>query len=238
MDDAVEWVDEAIRERQRLHFGMVNAAKIVGMRRDAELRDDVLSSDVILADGMSVVWASRLLGRPLPERVPGIDLMLRILERGDSGHYRVYLLGATPEVVETAANRMRERYPGVSIVGFQHGYFSEDEQEKVAAAIIAARADVLFVAMTSPRKERFLARWSARLGVPVCHGVGGSFDVVAGKVQRAPAAWQRLGLEWLYRVRQEPRRLWRRYLGTNTVFAGLVLAGMARRALGRGPQAT
>ena len=238
MDEAVEWVDEAVRERHRLHFGMVNAAKIVNMRRDAELRQDVLSSDVILADGMSVVWASRLLGRPLPERVAGIDLMLRILERGRSAGYRVYLLGAARDVVEAAAARMREQYPGVSIVGHHHGYFTEDEQERVAAEIIAARPDVLFVAMTSPYKERFLARWSGRLGIPVCHGVGGSFDVVAGKVQRAPEAWQRLGLEWLYRVRQEPRRLWRRYLVTNTVFAGLVLAGMARRALGRGPQAT
>jgi N-acetylglucosaminyldiphosphoundecaprenol N-acetyl-beta-D-mannosaminyltransferase len=233
MDEAVDWVDHAISHRERLHVGVVNAAKIVNMRRDPELRTDVLSSDVVFADGMSVVWASRLLGRPLPERVAGIDLMHRILERGQSRGYRIYLLGATREVVDTAATRMRERHPGIAIVGLQHGYFTDAEEEAVASAIVDAKPDVLFVAMTSPRKERFLARWSSRLGVPVCHGVGGSLDVLAGKVERAPERWQHLGLEWLYRVKQEPRRLWRRYLVTNSLFVALALVELARQASGR-----
>jgi N-acetylglucosaminyldiphosphoundecaprenol N-acetyl-beta-D-mannosaminyltransferase len=233
MDEAVQWVDDAVRRRARLHVGVVNAAKVVNMRRDTELRRDVLSSDVVLADGMSVVWASRLLGRPLPERVAGIDLMHRILEHGAPRGYRIYLLGATEEVVQTAAARMRERYPGVLIVGHQHGYFADADDEKVAAAIAEAKPDVLFVAMTSPRKERFLARWSSLLGVPVCHGVGGSLDVMAGKVERAPEAWQRLGLEWLYRVKQEPRRLWRRYFVTNSAFLALVLLELLRPIAGR-----
>ncbi len=233
MQEAVDWVDHAVSSRERLHVGVVNAAKIVNMRRDPDLRKDVLSSDVVFADGMSVVWASRLLGTPLPERVTGIDLMNRILERGQSRGYRVYLLGATPEVVETAVARMRERHPGIEIVGCHHGYFADADEEGVASAIAEARPDILFVAMTSPRKERFLSRWSGRLGVPVCHGVGGSLDVLAGKVERAPEGWQRLGLEWLYRVVQEPRRLWRRYLVTNSIFVGLVLADLARRALSR-----
>jgi N-acetylglucosaminyldiphosphoundecaprenol N-acetyl-beta-D-mannosaminyltransferase len=232
MRDAVEWVDHAVSNRERLHVGVVNAAKIVNMRRSPELRDDVLASDVVLADGMSVVWASRLLGPPLPERVTGIDLMHRILERGQSRGYRVYFLGATPEVVEEGAARVGRLYPGIEIVGRQHGYFTEEEEEDVASTIAAARPDVLFVAMTSPRKERFLSRWSGRIGVPVCHGVGGSLDVLAGRVERAPERWQRLGLEWLYRVKQEPRRLWRRYLVTNSIFVGLVLAELARRAVG------
>jgi N-acetylglucosaminyldiphosphoundecaprenol N-acetyl-beta-D-mannosaminyltransferase len=233
MGEAVDWVDHAIARRERLHVGVVNAAKIVNMRRNPELRNDVISSDVVFADGISVVWASRLLGPPLPERVTGIDLMHRILERGQSRGYRVYLLGATAEVVDGAAARMSERYPGIEIVGRQHGYFVDAEEEAVASAIARAKPDVLFVAMTSPRKERFLSRWSGRLGVPVCHGVGGSLDVVAGQVKRAPRAWQRVGLEWLYRVKQEPRRLWRRYLVTNSIFVGLVVAELARRALGR-----
>jgi N-acetylglucosaminyldiphosphoundecaprenol N-acetyl-beta-D-mannosaminyltransferase len=228
MEEALDQVDRAIRERRRLLIGVVNAAKLVNMRRDRELRQDVLSSDVIFADGMSVVWASRFLGRPLPERVTGIDLMHGILERGQKNGYRVYLLGATREVVETAADRMRQQYPGVAIVGRQHGYFSDAEEEAVASAIAEARPDVLFVAITSPRKERFLARWSGRLEVSVWHGVGGSLDVVAGKVARAPEAWQRLGLEWLYRVKQEPGRLWRRYLLTNSVFLAMVVSEWAR----------
>jgi len=235
MREAVDWVDRAVSSRERLHVGVVNAAKIVNMRRDPELRNDVLSSDVVFADGMSVVWASRLLGPALPERVTGIDLMHRILERGQARGYRVYLLGATPEVVETAAARMRALYPGIEVVGRHHGYFTDAEEEGVASAIERARPDVLFVAMTSPRKERFLSRWSGRLGVPVCHGVGGSLDVLAGHVKRAPERWQRLGLEWLYRVMQEPRRLWRRYLVTNSIFVGLVLAELARRAVSGDP---
>lgn len=229
MEGALARVEAAIASRERHQIGVVNAAKIVNMRRDAPLRDDVLSSDVIYADGMAVVWASRLLGRPLPERIAGIDLMKNILARGMKRHWRVYCLGATEEVLGQAVARMREDYPGTLIVGQQHGYFGADEEEAVAHRIAEARPDVLFVAMTSPKKENFLARWSGMIGAPVCHGVGGSFDVLAGKVERAPEAWQRLGLEWLYRVKQEPRRLWRRYLVTNTLFCGMVVGHLVRR---------
>jgi N-acetylglucosaminyldiphosphoundecaprenol N-acetyl-beta-D-mannosaminyltransferase len=126
-------------------------------------------------------------------------------------------------------DRIAADHPGVRVVGWHHGYFRADEEPRIAAAIAQAKPDVLLVAMTSPRKERFLARWGAALGVPVCHGVGGSFDILAGRARRAPLAWQRLGLEWLYRVKQEPRRLARRYLVTNTVFCAIVLAALLRR---------
>jgi N-acetylglucosaminyldiphosphoundecaprenol N-acetyl-beta-D-mannosaminyltransferase len=229
MEDALDRVEAAIARRERLQIGVVNAAKIVNMQRDPLLREDVLSSDVIYADGMAVVWASRLLGRPLPERVAGIDLMKNILGRGAQRGWRVFCLGATDEVLDKAVARMAADYPGVSIVGRQHGYFGPADEEEVARAIADTRPDVLFVAMTSPKKENFLARWTGLINAPVCHGVGGSFDVLAGKVERAPEAWQRLGLEWLYRVKQEPRRLWRRYLVTNTLFCGMVLGQLLRR---------
>jgi N-acetylglucosaminyldiphosphoundecaprenol N-acetyl-beta-D-mannosaminyltransferase len=229
MAQALDRVEGAIARRERLQIGVVNAAKIVNMRRDAMLREDVLSSDVIYADGMAVVWASRLLGRPLPERVAGIDLMKNILARGMERHWRVFCLGATDEVLDQAIARMKVDYPGVMVVGSQHGYFAAAEEEEVARRIAETRPDVLFVAMTSPKKENFLARWSGLIAAPVCHGVGGSFDVIAGKVERAPLAWQRLGLEWLYRVKQEPRRLWRRYLVTNTLFCGMVFGQWMRR---------
>jgi len=235
MEQALARVDEAVRERKRLQIGVVNAAKIVNMRRDRVLREDVLSSDLILADGIAVVWAARLLGRPLPERVAGIDLMLGML-RNQRG-YRVFCLGATPEVLDSACARIAADFTHALVAGRHHGYFTADEEEAVAAEIAASRADVLFVAMTSPKKENFLARWSDRLGVPVCHGVGGSFDVLAGKARRAPVLWQRLGLEWLYRVKEEPGRLWKRYLVTNTLFCGMLLSelvkGVGRRS---GPQ--
>jgi len=230
LEQALDRVEHAIQARTRLQIGVVNAAKVVNMQRDALLRDDVLSSDLILADGIAVVWASRVLGVALPERVPGIDLMTGILRRGAARGYRVFCLGATDDVLDKAAARMLADHPGVRIVGCQHGYFSADQEERVARTIADARPDVLFVAMTSPKKEKFLARWSKELGVPVCHGVGGSFDVLAGKVRRAPRLWQLLGLEWLYRVLQEPGRLWKRYLVTNTLFCTMLLRGLLQRA--------
>lgn len=230
MDDVVPMVDAAIAARRPFQIGVVNAAKVVNMQRDPDLRDDVLASDIILADGMSLVWASRLLGRPLPERVAGIDLMFRLLASAAEKGHRVFCLGATENVLNRAVAEFRRSFPGLIIAGCQHGYFSSSIEREVAHAIAASRADIVFIAMTSPRKEQFLARWSRALDVPVWHGVGGSFDVAAGHVRRAPMIWQRLGLEWLYRVKQEPGRLWKRYLVTNTLFLRAVfLEWLAQR---------
>jgi len=223
MDQVLALIDRTIADRGRLQIGVVNAAKIVNMRRDEVLRNDVMSSDIILPDGTSVVWASRILGRPLPERVAGIDLMMGMLRRGNEKRYRIYCLGATDDVLEKATARIAADYPSVHLAGRHNGYFTAEEEPAISDEIIAAKPDILLVAMSSPKKEKFLARWNDRLDVPVCHGVGGSFDVMAGKVQRAPERWQRLGFEWLYRLLQEPRRLWRRYLVTNTLFCGMVL---------------
>jgi N-acetylglucosaminyldiphosphoundecaprenol N-acetyl-beta-D-mannosaminyltransferase len=224
MDQTIDVVDTAITEKRPMLISVVNAAKIVNMWRDEELRRSVLSGDLILADGMSVVWASRLLRRGLPERVAGIDLMVRMLALADDHGYRVYCLGARDEVLAALSERIKAEYPNLKLVGTRNGYYGEDEESAVAAEISEAAPDILFVGMSSPRKERFLARWASELNVPVCHGVGGSFDVLAGKVKRAPTAWQRFGVEWLYRVIQEPRRMWRRYLVTNVLF-GLMLLG-------------
>lgn len=229
MDQVLSIVGETITARERLLIGVVNAAKVVNMRRDESLGRAVLDADMILADGISVVWASRLLKRRLPERVPGIDLMLGMLEQGSRHGHRVYCLGATDDVLSEAVGAIVEKFPGAVVAGFHHGYFRPEDEPQIVADIRAARADILFVAMSSPRKEEFLARWYGELGVPVCHGVGGSFDVLAGKVHRAPLVWQKLGLEWLYRVLQEPRRMWRRYLVTNTWFCYLLLSELLSR---------
>ncbi len=229
MNQVLGVVNETIVRHGRLLIGVVNAAKMVNLRKDPELRGAVLSSDLVLADGMSVVWASRLLGRPLPERVAGIDLMIRMLELADQQGYRVFLLGATQEVLGGVREHIASTYPGVEVVGARNGYYTPAEEESIAREIAATRPQMLFVAMTSPKKERFLARWSELMDVQVCHGVGGSFDVLAGLTRRAPRRWQALGLEWLYRVLQEPRRLWKRYLVTNTLFMGLVLRDLVKR---------
>ena len=218
MPEAVRLVEDHIIFRRRLDIGVVNAAKLVSMQTDAELRRSVLSSDVIFADGQSLVWASALLGHPLPERVAGIDLMFALLERGNQVGFRVFCLGAEEWVNQRVAELIRSRYPGVQLVGHRNGYFRRDEEEEIALQIRDSKADILFVGMTSPNKENFMARWGEIMEVTVTHGVGGSFDVFAGKVRRAPRFMQKLGLEWLFRVLQEPGRLWRRYLTSNVAF--------------------
>jgi N-acetylglucosaminyldiphosphoundecaprenol N-acetyl-beta-D-mannosaminyltransferase len=145
----------------------------------------------------------------------------------------VYCLGATPEVLDAVVTRIRREYPGVVVAGAHHGYFRDADEDRIAAQIAAAQPDILLIGMASPRKERLLSRWSRTLTVPVCHGVGGSFDVFSGHVQRAPEQWQRMGLEWLYRVKQEPRRLWKRYFTTNSAFLVMVAGTLVREQLAR-----
>lgn len=223
LPEAVARCDEAIRARQPVQIGVLNAAKIVRLRSDALLRESLLHCEVIVADGQSVVWASRALGRPLPERVTGIDLFQSLLELADRDQRSVYLLGARPEVVARVRSVVGERYPGARVVGSRDGYFNDDEAEQVAASITESGADMLFLGMVSPKKEVFVGTYGTTLGVPVVHGVGGSFDVLAGITQRAPLAWQRAGMEWAFRLKQEPRRLARRYLTTNTAFLALTV---------------
>ncbi len=218
MAQVLDQVHDAIVKRETLHIGVVNAAKIVNMTRDPVLKESVESSDLVLADGAAVVMAAKVLGRPLPERIPGIDLMFAMFERGNAHKYRVYCLGATEEISALVAAKLAEDYPNVVLAGRRHGYYSEADEAAIAQDIGDARADILLVAITSPKKENFMAKWNETMKVPVVHGVGGSFDVMAGKVERAPQMWQKLGMEWLYRVKQEPGRLWKRYFVTNTLF--------------------
>lgn len=221
MDEVVDRCDRAIRTGETVQVGVLNAAKVVRLRSDALLRDSLLSCQVTVADGQSVVWASRLLGRPLPERVAGIDLFQELLALADRDHRKVFLLGARAEVVASVRKVVEERYPGAVVVGARDGYFTDEEAPAVAAQIRASGADLLFLGMVSPKKEIFIGTWGPTLGVPVLHGVGGSFDVLAGVTERAPLAWQRAGMEWAYRWKQEPRRLARRYLTTNSAFLAL-----------------
>lgn len=223
-------VDDAIKRRTRLLISVVNAAKMVNMDRDPALRRAVLGADLILADGMSIVWACRLFRSPLPERVAGIDLMRCMLERCDRNGHAVYLLGAEENVLAVARERVAKDYPGARIVGSRHGYYPSTDEAQVAENIRDAKPDILFVAMSSPRKERFIAKWAHRMNVPVYHGVGGAFDVLAGKVRRAPKVIQRIGLEWAFRAAQEPRRLLSRYFDTNTVFAAKVMQEALQRS--------
>lgn len=218
MEELLRIIDASIVSHQHLFLGVVNAAKIVNARKDTGLMHSLRQTDLILADGVSVVWLSRLMGTPLPQRLAGIDIMYRMLERASEQRYRVYFLGAKADVVQRVVAITATQYPNLIVAGYRDGYFSDVEAETVAQDIRNSRADILLVAMPSPRKENFLAKWYDLMDVSVCHGVGGSFDVMAGVTKRAPLWMQNCGLEWLYRIIQEPGRMWKRYLVTNSIF--------------------
>ena len=229
MAQAVERCRAAVEHGEQLSIGVVNAAKIVSMRRDPQLRAAVAGCEMVLADGQSVVWASRVLRAPLPERVAGVDLFFKLLAEASERGYHVYFLGARPDVLATMLDEVARRFPGLKIAGARDGYFQAADEPQVAGEIERSGADLLFVGMSSPQKELFLSRWGAATRARVVHGVGGSFDVLAGVTRRAPLGWQRIGLEWLYRLLQEPRRLGPRYLKTNLAFMMLVARDAMRR---------
>jgi len=222
MAETVRMIESAVDARRFLQHSAVNVAKLVQMRQDPELKAAVESCDIVSIDGMGVVWGARLLKQEVPERVTGIDLFHQLLGLSRTKGYGVYLLGATEDIVASAVSKIREAHPGINIAGFHHGYFWDD-QEEVVEAVRRSGAQLLFVAISSPMKEKFIARWRERLGVTFVMGVGGTFDVVAGKVRRAPDWMQRLGMEWFYRLIQEPRRMWRRYLVTNVKYGMLLV---------------
>jgi len=234
MDGTLARCEELIAAGRPAQHVAINAAKLVAMQRDPELREIVAACDLVSADGQAVVWASRLLGDPLPARVAGIDLMHELLGLSERKGYRVFVLGAKKDVLEQAVANAREMYPGLQLAGARDGYFDDDEAATVAEEIRAAAPDILFVAMPSPKKEYWLARYGKLIGVPFVMGVGGAVDVLAGQTRRAPRWLQRAGLEWLYRLLQEPRRMVGRYLIGNLRFCMLVLRHLV---LGRPRQA-
>ena len=229
MAETVERARAAMLSRTRLQHVALNVAKFVNMRSDPVLRSDVTESDLVGIDGMGIVLAARWLGAPVKERVAGIDLFREILNVCARDGFRPFLLGATSEVLHTAAHAIVNQFPPIQLAGFRDGYFRPDQEIEVVEQIMNSKADCLFIAMPTPRKERFLAAHRDRLGVPFIMGIGGSLDVVAGYVRRAPPLMQSMGLEWLYRVYQEPRRMWWRYAKTNTLFAGILISNFAHR---------
>ena len=176
-------------------------------RREEPFRQALNGADLVLPDGIGVVYAAKLLGRPLKGRCPGIDFAGKLMERMAKTGLRLYLLGAKPGVAETAAARLEAKYPGLIICGTHDGYFKEDAP--VVEAVRAAEADVVFVCLGAPKQEYWMVKNGPATGARLMAGLGGSLDVFAGVVERAPESWQRLGLEWLYRLTKEPKRIGR-----------------------------
>lgn len=229
MEETLQKVDSFVKDGRPQQHVVVNVDKLVKASRDIELRRIINECALVNVDGMPVVWASRLLGKGLKERVAGIDLYEALMRRSAELGWRVFLLGAKEEVVSAVKVIYERRYPGLIVAGYRNGYWQAEEEPRVVEQIKASRPDLLFVAISSPKKEQFLGRYQAEMKVPFAMGVGGTFDVAAGKVKRAPLWMQKSGLEWFYRFLQEPRRMFKRYFIDDVAFLWLLIKESARR---------
>ncbi len=232
MEETLACVENIIEQQTITQHVVVNVAKLVNMQKDLNLRNIVNSCGIINADGQGVVWAARCLGLNIPERVAGIDLMLNLVKLASKKGYKIYLLGAKEDILKRVVTVFKEEFPNIKIVGHRNGYFSQKEEKKITSDIKTSEADILFVAMGSPQKELFLNKYINDMSVPFVMGVGGSFDVVAGKTSRAPVWMQKIGLEWFFRLLCEPKRMWKRYLVTNTIFFWMIIKALIRKKIG------
>ena len=224
MSETLNLIDDGIRQNKRINHVVINAGKVVSMQTDKELFESVVSCDIINADGQSVVWAARFLGKHIPERVAGADLMQKLVHLASEKGYKCFFFGAKEEVVKKVVDIYTLKYGSSIIAGYRNGYFNEMEEPTVAKQIADSGAQLLFVAITSPRKENFMYKYREILSnVNFTMGVGGTFDVIAGYTKRAPVWMQDMGMEWFYRFLQEPRRMWKRYLIGNMKFVWYVL---------------
>ena len=222
MNETLEEIDKIIQEGKPKQHVVVNAAKLVKLREDKSLKEIISSCAIINVDGMPLVWVSRMFRKPLKERVAGIDLMHQLVLHSAGEGYKPFFLGAKEEIVKKVVDIYREMLPDLKIAGYRNGYWKPEEENGIVKSIKEQNADILFVAFGSPKKEIFLNKHLKTLDIPFVMGVGGSFDVVAGFTNRAPVWMQKVGLEWFYRFLQEPGRMWKRYLVTNSKFIFIV----------------
>ncbi|HRU99606.1 MAG TPA: WecB/TagA/CpsF family glycosyltransferase [Ruminococcus sp.] len=217
-NQTIELVEEYVKKKVPLHLMGVNADKINELNKNERLKQIVNSCGIINADGASVIKASKYLGKKLPERVAGIDLMQSLVSLSSEKGYSVYLLGAKQEVVEKTADVLKKQYPNLKLVGIHNGYFKENDWGVISDEIKKCSPDFVFVGITSPMKEYLIEYLQEQGNNSVFMGVGGSFDVISGNIPRAPLWMQKAGLEWFFRVVQEPKRLFKRYFVGNTTF--------------------
>jgi len=223
MDETLAHIEQFVKKDTPRQHVVVNVAKIIEMQKNPHLREIIATCDLINADGMPIVWASKLLGNPLPCRVAGVDLFQNLVKVCAEKGYRPFFFGAREWVVKKLVDEFNKRYPQLEVAGYRNGYYSQEEEHGIAEIIRNSKADMLFVGFSSPMKEKFLKLWMSAMQVPFSMGVGGSFDIIAGRTKRAPVWMQQCGMEWFCRILQEPGRMWKRYAKTNPVFVWLVV---------------
>lgn len=207
MEETVKLAEQFIAEKTPHLIITANAEMVMQAKQDSELHHILCQADLVLADGVGVVWAACRQGCPVPERVAGADLVTCLLDTAARTGYKIFLLGAAPGVAKQAAKKMEDTYAGIKICGVLDGYFTPDNEAAIIRSIKAAEPDILLAGLGVPRQEKWLWRHKQDLGVPVSIGVGGVIDVLAGVVQRAPLWMQKAGLEWLYRLIKQPWRV-------------------------------
>ena len=223
MDETLKKIQEYIESKAGVQHVVINAGKVNLMQENEELTRIINECPLINADGQSIVWGSKILGNSLPERVAGIDLFTELVKISAQNGYRPYFFGAKEEVVTEVVRRFKQQYPRLEVAGYRNGYFTDEESKSIAEDIRESGADILFVAFSSPKKEFWIKEHMKIMKVPFAMGVGGSFDVIAGKTTRAPKWMQKCGLEWFHRFVQEPRRMFKRYIIGNIKFLKLVI---------------
>lgn len=221
--ETIELVEKYVQTKTPLHLMGVNADKINEVNQNDLMKKIVNSCGIINADGASVVLASKYLKKKLPERVAGVDLMMDLVELSEKKNYSIYLLGAKQEVVEKTKEVLLDKYPKLNILGIQNGYFKDDEWQNISENLKTLKPDFVFVGITSPKKEYLIEFLQNDGNNSVFMGVGGSFDVISGNIPRAPKWMQKMNLEWLFRVMQEPRRLFKRYFVGNIKFIKAII---------------
>lgn len=221
--ETIDLVEKYVIEKEPLHLMGVNADKINEVNENEKMKEIVNKCGIINADGASVILASKYLNKKLPERVAGVDLMQDLVKLSEQKGYSIYLLGAKEEVVVKTKAVLIEKHPKLKVCGIKNGYFKDEEWNEISENIKKAKPDFVFVGITSPKKE-YLIEYLQNRGLNcVFMGVGGSFDVISGNIPRAPKWMQKCNLEWLFRVMQEPRRLFKRYFVGNRKFIKAVL---------------
>lgn len=225
-DETLSLIDKSIKLKDLppIYRADLNVATVVEAQSNEFIKEYINGAEIVNIDGSGVLLGCHLLSKSAPARITGVDLFGELLQKGDKEKYSIYFLGATEEVIQKVINKVRISYPNIVIAGYRNGYFSENDPI-VVNDIKDASPDILFIGMKSPEKELFTFKNLKYLNTRVIIGVGGTFDVFVGKVKRAPIWIQNIGFEWLYRVYQEPKRMWKRYVKSNTKYLFLLLKG-------------
>jgi N-acetylglucosaminyldiphosphoundecaprenol N-acetyl-beta-D-mannosaminyltransferase len=227
--ETINLVEKYINEKEPLHLMGVNADKINSLNTNHRLKEIINGCGIINADGASVVLASRFLKKPLPERVAGIDLMQKLVDVSEKKGYSIYLLGAKQQVVEKTAQVLKGKHKDLNILGVHNGYFKQQDWKEISKELKKLCPDIVFIGITSPLKEYLIEYLQNDGNKSVFMGVGGSFDVISGNIPRAPLWMQKTNLEWLFRVMQEPRRLFKRYFVGNVTFINAIIKEKVRK---------